>query len=478
MLSTAGSLLRTLVAALLVSGLLAACGTSSDGLDGRSDDELPVSTEGYRGANWADPRDNFASDELVLSELDRGMEYDEAHAVADRVLGGFQDDLAATTVRLPINPATVTTDWWDTYRATIDAARERDMEVVLAYWESEEAKDGFIDDDEAFEQMWDTVVEDYAQDEGVLFEVMNEPYGYGLEDWIELVASWIERYEDQIPRSRVVVSGTGYNDDVTGVGTAEELEGTLLSLHYYGYWDSHTDADVWEADLRSRLGEYGARTLFTEAGSPMTTGLNYGNPEGDVSTSYLAALTRVARDFGMGILYWPGLRMDDSYSLLRATEDGSLEITNESGVERMRWGWGLIDEEPINDDAPAPPGEPLQLEDTGDCLDVSSGSSEPGAEVGLWECNGGQNQSWDVREDGAVTVYGAMCLTADAGGQDGAVTIEDCDGTQAQAWQRGSDGALRPASDGTLVLGRAASDGSLRIMDEGDADAWRWKTGL
>ena len=52
-----------------------------------------------------------------------------------------------------------------------------------------------------------------------------------------------------------------------------------------------------------------------EAGSPMTTGLNYGNHEGDVYTSYLGALTEVARDQGIGLVYWPGLRTNDAYTL-------------------------------------------------------------------------------------------------------------------------------------------------------------------
>ena len=47
----------------------------------------------------------------------------------------------------------------------------------------------------------------------------------------------------------------------------------------------------------------------------MTTGLNYGNHEGNVYTSYFGALTETAREQKMGIVYWPGLRTGDAYSM-------------------------------------------------------------------------------------------------------------------------------------------------------------------
>ena len=122
--------------------------------------------------------------------------------------------------------------------------------------------------------------------------------------------------------------------------------------------------------LLPRIGAYGWRTLVSEAGSPMTTGLNYGNHTGDVSTSYLGALTEVTRDQGMGVVYWPGLRTGDSYTLTEQTPDGGLEVTNESGLAQLQWGWGLLKDEQLNDLPPAPPGEPLVSVAHGVCVDV------------------------------------------------------------------------------------------------------------
>src|SRR5262245_18259619 len=100
---------------------------------------------------------------------------------------------------------------------------------------------------------------------------MIEPFGYTLDDWVDVCVGWIGDHS-AIPRGRIVVSGTGYNDDVTGVGARPELQGTLLSLHFYGYWANHVTVSAWTDNLLPRMGEYAARTLLDEMGSPMTTG--------------------------------------------------------------------------------------------------------------------------------------------------------------------------------------------------------------
>jgi hypothetical protein len=42
----------------------------------------------------------------------------------------------------------------------------------------------------------------------------------------------------------------------------------------------------------------------------------------------------------MGVVYWPGLRSGDSYSITRQSGSG-LAVNNSSGVAQLRWGWGL-----------------------------------------------------------------------------------------------------------------------------------------
>ena len=72
----------------------------------------------------------------------------------------------------------------------------------------------------------------------------------------------------------------------------------------------------------------------------MTTGINYlANHNGSVYQSYFAAVTDTARSDGMGLVYWPGLRSGDSYSVERRTGSG-LTDNNSSGVAQLRWGYG------------------------------------------------------------------------------------------------------------------------------------------
>jgi len=412
----------------------------------------PAGTSEFRGVNWADPRDNYADDEVVPSGLSTADDYHTTYAKASDVILEFRNEVGANTVRLPINPSSVGTEWWESYRGAIDAAVHHGFKVILSYWEGDNAKDGRVDDQAAFDAMWDTVVEEYGKNPRVHYEPMNEPFGYTLDEWVSLTSGWLEDHSD-VPRKRVIISGTGYNDDVTGVGAAEELEGTLLSLHFYGFWANHTTEEQWKQNLLPRIGEYGWRTVVSEAGSPMTTGLNYGNHVGDVYTSYLGALTEVARDQGMGLVYWPGLRTNDAYTLTTMVGDGDLEVTNESGLAQIQWGWGLLDEEQLNDLPPAPPGEPLVSVKHGVCLDVPGFSTTPGTTLGLWYCNGGGNQSFNWTAEKELTVYGDMCVTVSGDVVAGSpVMIADCIGALDQQWELNGDLTVSSVADPGLCL--------------------------
>ena len=412
----------------------------------------PTGTSEFRGVNWADPRDNYADDEVVPSGLSTDDDYRTTYRKASDLVLEFRHEVGANTVRLPINPSSVGTDWWESYQGAIDAATRHGFKVILSYWEGDDAKDGRVDDQAAFDAMWDTVVDEYGTNPHVYYEPMNEPFGYTLDEWVSLTSGWLDDHAD-VPRKRVIISGTGYNDDVTGVGAAEELDGTLLSLHFYGFWADHTTEEEWKANLLPRIGEYGWRTVVSEAGSPMTTGLNYGNHEGDVYTSYLGALTEVARDQGIGIVYWPGLRTNDAYTLTELVGDGDLEVTNESGLAQLQWGWGLLKEEQLNDLPPAPPGEPLVSVRHGVCVDVPGFSTTAGTTLGLWYCNGGGNQSFDWTAEQELSIYGDMCVEPVGGAVGGsALMIADCTGAVEQQWQLNADQTISSVADASLCL--------------------------
>jgi ricin-type beta-trefoil lectin protein/cellulase (glycosyl hydrolase family 5) len=405
----------------------------------------------FQGANWADPRDNYAADAVVPSGLSAGDDYRATHRKADTILAAFRTRLGANTVRLPINPASVGTAWWSSYRAAIDAATARGFKVILSYWESNTAKDGRVDDAAAWQRMWKTVVDAYGRNSRVYFEPMNEPFGYSLDEWVAVCSDWLAHFAS-VPRGRVVISGTGYNDNVTGVGATPSLAGTLLSLHFYGFWGSYTTEAEWIDNLLPRIGAYAHRTIVDEAGAPMTIGLNYGNHNGNVSTAYLAAITEMARGTGMGLVYWPGLRYGDSYSMLSS----DLQVTSASGLAQLRWGWGIGDIPPVNDEPPAPPGAQIKGVASGRCLDVPGFSTADGTQLDLWDCNGGGNQSWN-HTAGQLTIYGNKCLQIAA--TEGPALIGPCTGAATEHWAVNADGTITSAANSGLCLA-AAGDGN------------------
>src|SRR5213078_1888945 len=119
---------------------------------------LHRNTSAFRGVNWADPRDNYAADAVVPSGLSVQDDYATTYRKASGIVGEFRHELRANTVRLPINPSSVGTAWWRSYRGAIDASLNQGFKVILSYWEANNAKDGRVDDPQAFNAMWDTVV--------------------------------------------------------------------------------------------------------------------------------------------------------------------------------------------------------------------------------------------------------------------------------------------------------------------------------
>jgi hypothetical protein len=181
--------------------------------------------------NWADTRDNFNTGWVIPDGLSASDSYATVYSIANNYLKAFEANLGANTVRLPINVASVSQSWWGAYRGAIDAALADGMKVILSYW-SESSSVGTITDMSGWTAMWDTVVSDYGSNPDVYFEPMNEPHGYPLSQWVSICSAWLAAHPG-IPRSRVIISGTGFNDNVTDVGAAAALSGTLLSLHIY-----------------------------------------------------------------------------------------------------------------------------------------------------------------------------------------------------------------------------------------------------
>jgi hypothetical protein len=295
----------------------------------------------FHGINWADPT-LYATQPLVPSGLSSTDSYQTVCMKTNVILSEFQAKLGVNALRIPITEPTVASPWWKAYEGVIDTATAKGMRVMIGYWPYHNGKP---DSMAAFTSMWQTVVSDYESNNLVFFDIMNEPYGYQGTGWPDVAAQWLKDFP-KVPRARVVVGGTGYDDDVTPVGADPRFDGCLLQLHIYSYWHSNwTTKQQWTDSMTMRVGKYTARTIVGEWGDFMNTGINYDDTsDGNNSRAYIAAVSEFMRTAKMGSTYWPGLRSGDGYALSTlntSTNPWTLSVTNASGLDRVHWAWGL-----------------------------------------------------------------------------------------------------------------------------------------
>ncbi|MFD0524477.1 hypothetical protein [Paractinoplanes durhamensis] len=78
--------------------------------------EASAATNSFRGVNWADARDNYVNGWVIPTGLTAADSYSTVYTKADGIITGFQNLLGANTVRLPINPQSVNSTWWASYK--------------------------------------------------------------------------------------------------------------------------------------------------------------------------------------------------------------------------------------------------------------------------------------------------------------------------------------------------------------------------
>jgi hypothetical protein len=399
-----------------------------------------AATSDFRGVNWADERDNFVDGVLVLGGLSTSDSYATTQAKADRILSGFQANLGANTVRLPVNYATISGAYWNAYVGAIDMAASKGMRVILSYWEAASSRNGTVDNLTQFWSMWQTIVTRYAANASVYFEPMNEPYAYSDADWKNIAAQWLANYP-AVPRGRIIVSGAGYNQRLTTIGSDSRFDGTLISRHIYQFFDtSRTTEEAWRESLRTSVGSYASRVIITEWGAPMTDGRNYNvSSATDSFVAFIRGVAAEARAEQLGTVYWPGVRPNDPYRLQTVSGSGTnltLTTTNASGRDQLRYSWGL--------DGTGTPTTYYRLtaRHSGKVMDVVGASTANSAEVKQWTWNGGGNQKWAFQDVGGgyfriVNLTSGKCLdVASASTADGANIIQYTCGTGTnQQWQ-------------------------------------------
>src|SRR3954454_868036 len=307
-----------------------------------------ATTNQFRGVNWADPRDNFQSGVLYISGLSSSDTYSSALATGTSVMTQFVSKLGANAVRMPINEATVS-GYWSTYTGAIDAVLSKGS-VILCYWDS--AKTNKPPDMNAFWNMWKTVVDKYGGNSNVYFEIFNEPNMYSTSDLIALYSSWLTQYPT-VPKSRVILDGTGNAQNVPNIGSATALNGCLLAVHDYSFFgsDTWTSESQWVSQFKGEVGTYSDRTVCTEWGGPMSPGskngvsygsLDYSKSPTNYFEAYLRGMSSQLRAWNMGSFYWVGLKDGDWYSMTTRSGTGSnlvLSVPNASALAQLQNSW-------------------------------------------------------------------------------------------------------------------------------------------
>jgi hypothetical protein len=307
-----------------------------------------ATTNQFRGVNWADQRDNFQSGVLYISGLSSSDSYSSAFATGTSVMAQFMSKLGANAVRMPINEATVS-QYWGTYTGAIDAVLAKGV-VVLCYWDS--AKSNKPPDMNAFWNMWKTVVEKYGNNDNAYFEIFNEPNMYSKNDLVSLYSSWLTQFST-VPKSRVILDGTGNAQNVPDIGSASSLDGCLLAVHDYSFFgsDTWTSESQWVSHFKGEVGNYADRTICTEWGGPMSPGskngvsydyLDYSKSPTNYFEAYVRGMSSQLRAWKMGSFYWPGLRDGDWYSMTTRSGTGSnlvLSVPNQSGLTQLQNAW-------------------------------------------------------------------------------------------------------------------------------------------
>ena len=304
-------------------------------------------TSQFRGVNWADKRDNFVSDVLVLSGMSLSDNYQSASVVADRVIGQFQELFGTNSVRIPVNEPTVS-KFWDTYTGVIDMALSKGR-VVMGYWgPAQPAGPKNMND---WWSMWAKVVEKYGDHPNAYFEVFNEPHMYSKTELRDLYAEWLKKFPN-VPRDHILLDGSGLAWNVPDVADDPRFEGCLFAVHEYTFWNmSITTEQGWKDSFKGKVGKYIDRTVCTEWGGAMSPGdkngvhydyMDYNSTPTNYFMAYIRGMSDQLREWEMGSFYWPGLRDGDWYSMTKRTGEGAnikLEIVNQSGVDRMKMAW-------------------------------------------------------------------------------------------------------------------------------------------
>ena len=370
-------------------------------------------TSQFRGVNWADKRDNFVSDVLVLSGMSLSDNYQSASVVADRVIGQFQELFGTNSVRIPVNEPTIL-KFWDTYTGVIDMGLSKGR-IVMGYWGPAQPSGPKNMND--WWSMWAKIVEKYGDHPNAYFEIFNEPHMYNKSQLRDLYAQWLDKFSD-VPRDHILLDGSGMAQNVPDIADDPRFEGCLFAVHEYTFWNmSITTEQGWKNSFKGKVGKFADRTVCTEWGGAMSPGdkagvhydyMDYNSTPTNYFMAYIRGMSDQLREWEMGSFYWPGLRDGDWYSMTKRTGEGAnikLEIVNQSGVDRMKMAWAdTVETTPLVREAYS--GEPAAIPGV-----IEAENYDKGGNRFSFYDKDAANKGETYREDAVdvVTLDGATC---------------------------------------------------------------------
>lgn len=212
-----------------------------------------------------------------------------------------------------------------------------ECDVLLCMWDTllpgqTGHGDGLVNNVTAMGEAWKIAAEAFESTQ-VKFEVFNEPFGYKTSShYLEEMSAIISIAS--LPRSRVVLDGLGYADDVQSV--APHWPG-WLAFHIYPNWlpNGQRTQENFSNLVQARLAGVSHRTYITEFGAALNIPTDYEkyHPSGDDGDVNMlrglndAVGTLRQRGVGCpGLFYWHGWDNKDSYSFWGLGYPGSSKV--------------------------------------------------------------------------------------------------------------------------------------------------------
>jgi hypothetical protein len=285
------------------------------------------------GMNWACGANNYGMlplpDGLIGNESN-AQGYAVGRAAGNAVLGQ-----GGNTLRLPIEPPMAVGTNWSLYTNVINGVLATGCNVILCYWTSASQVTNLTE----WYGMWDTVNASFSRGTNVLYEPINEPAGQS--NLNDLYAGFLSRYNPLA--NKCILDGAGYAQNVTGLGSDARLNGQLLALHFYEWYDNATNSAQSYNDTAAGVGPYASRTVITETGGP-TDGYpiaSYWQQYGynlDPYVSSISGCLSWARDNHVGTIQWSGINSQDFFHWSRGL--GNLTVARPDLAQMFQWAWG------------------------------------------------------------------------------------------------------------------------------------------